>query len=261
MKNIVYATAILALSSVSAMAADLAARPMYSKAPAYTAPVASWTGLYIAGGGGYGFVDARTQEVSAATGTLVGAEINQAARGWFGTVQVGADYQFASPFPLFNNMVLGVFADYDWSDAHGNFTNGGNNVGLNSGVLKLKNSWAVGGRLGVTPINNLLAYVSGGYTEARFGSVSTFNFAAPFNFVSTTPANHAPGYFLGTGYEYNIGWLPGLGWKTEYRFAQYDTKTVAELNAAGTPNGSATRIRPYEQTIRSELVYRFNWGR
>jgi len=56
--------------------------------------------------------------------------------------------------------------------------------------------------------------------------------------------------------------LPGLFWKTEYRFAQYETDslplTVYSTGAATTRSIDSTK---YVQTIRSELVWRFNWGR
>jgi len=53
MKRIVLATALVALGSASALAADLGARS-YTKAPA-PAPVSNWSGLYIGGNLGYGW--------------------------------------------------------------------------------------------------------------------------------------------------------------------------------------------------------------
>src|SRR5258705_8488193 len=42
--------ALVALgATVPALAADLAARPAYTKAPAYIAPIYNWTGFYIGG--------------------------------------------------------------------------------------------------------------------------------------------------------------------------------------------------------------------
>src|SRR5450432_3685813 len=49
--------ALVALgATVPALAADMAARPAYTKAPAYMAPIYNWTGFYIGGhvGGGFG---------------------------------------------------------------------------------------------------------------------------------------------------------------------------------------------------------------
>ena len=46
MKKITVATSVLALGTVSASAADMAARP-YTKAPVAVAAVYNWTGFYI----------------------------------------------------------------------------------------------------------------------------------------------------------------------------------------------------------------------
>jgi opacity protein-like surface antigen len=59
--------------------------------------------------------------------------------------------------------------------------------------------------------------------------------------------------------------LPGLpGWsvKTEYRFADYDGKdNIRIFNANGTPSGSVVSIRPYVQTVRAGVAYKFGLGR
>ena len=69
------------------------------------------------------------------------------------------------------------------------------------------------------------------------------------------------GWFLGAGDEYALNFLPGLFWKTEYRFTSFDSKDVPVLvNGTNLSNGFRERTHIYEQTVRSELVYRFNWG-
>jgi len=76
------------------------------------------------------------------------------------------------------------------------------------------------------------------------------------------------GWFIGTGYEYGLDFLPGLYWKTEYRYSAYRAENPALSVAAGGPFAvvPGTRIIGFEnskkdvQTIRSELVYRFNFG-
>ena len=60
---------------------------------------------------------------------------------------------------------------------------------------------------------------------------------------------------------YNLGWLPGLFWRTEYRLAEYDrgSSTLLQL---GIPSPEfRVDSKPFVQTIRSELVWRFNAGR
>ena len=52
------------------------------------------------------------------------------------------------------------------------------------------------------------------------------------------------------------------GWfaKTEYRFAEYRSRDISSLRRRAGPSGLSERIHPYVQTIRSELVYKFNLG-
>src|SRR5580698_5435525 len=86
--------ALVALgATVPALAADLAARPAYTKAPAYVQPIYNWTGFYIGGHIGGAF-----NGNNGFAGT-----INSSNSGAFlGGVQAGADYQF-NP-----NWVVGV---------------------------------------------------------------------------------------------------------------------------------------------------------
>jgi outer membrane immunogenic protein len=243
-------TAISLLIAGSASAADL--RPMPVKAaPAPVAVAAyNWTGCYVGAGGGYGMFD---QEVTAVSGGVpVGVHNDVGGRGWFGTVQVGCDYQVGS------NIVIGAFGDYDFSGIQGEM--GLVSVANVVGEEKQKYSRAAGGRIGWLPFQaQLLVFVSGGYTQTQFDQV---------NFVSTIgpPANLAAakhtysGWFIGSGYEYGVAFLPGLFWKTEYRFADYGTEQVALLDGAGVPQGDFMESRKYIQTIRSALVWRFNFG-
>ena len=46
---------------------------------------------------------------------VTAGETDTGGKGWFGTVQVGCDYQFA------DRWVIGAFADYDFSSLKGNF--------------------------------------------------------------------------------------------------------------------------------------------
>ena len=55
---------------------------------------------------------------------------------------------------------------------------------------------------------------------------------------------------------------PGWFAKTEYRYADYRSRDIpVTFIATGlSADGVSERIHPYVQTIRSELVYKFNWG-
>jgi outer membrane immunogenic protein len=281
--SIVGAAVSLFVSS-ACLAADMAPRAYKAPAPA---PVYSWTGCYLGAGAGYGMFN-QNREVIAPVGTTAiagpnfamavaappGAVItgneNLGGKGWLATAQLGCDYQFAS------NWLVGAFADGDWTNMRGDH----GLFGIFRGEQSLRWSWAVGGRVGWLVTPTLLAYISGGYTQAEFGGVDyTNNFAtAAFATVNGPVAfalasTGAPGiqlgsqrydgFFIGGGTEYSIGWLPGLFWKNEYRYADYRSATTSIncVNAAACgalrPIGISEHIRPTVQTVRTALVWRF----
>jgi outer membrane immunogenic protein len=250
MNKLLIATAAVALATVgTAGAADL---PM--KAPPMVAPPVhyGWTGCYVGAGLGYGMWNQ-----DASFETLPGLfQITQTTvmggRGWFGTGQVGCDYQFNGPF------VIGAFVDGDWGNIHGNVQP----VPLLATQEKESHSWAVGGRVGYEALPRLLTFVSGGWTQAHFDRMDlTLNLApAPFALPVFIDSHNYSGWFLGGGYEYGLSFAPGLFWKTEYRFASYRADDLPILFANGAQTGFGIHSEKNIQTVRSELVWRFNFG-
>lgn len=247
-----HVTAFTLLAAGSAFAADMR-MPVKAPPPAAPAPAYSWTGCYFGGGGGYGMYNQETRPILGGVG--VGLANDNGGRGWFGTVQVGCDFQVGS------NIVIGAFADYDWSGLKGDMS-----VPLLTwvGEEKLKRSWAAGGRIGWIPFqaSQLLLYVSGGYTEARFNQVD-FAFAGGGSPGVSLARHTYTGWFIGSGYEYGISFLPisGLFWKTEYRYADYGSDTVPLIvTATGAATGDALDSHKRVHTVRSAIVWRFNWG-
>ena len=156
-------------------------------------------------------------------------------------------------------MLIGAFADADWGSIKGNLNPA--DVGL-IGQEKLDRSWAVGARLGWLPTDRFLAYVSGGYTNAYFKQIDYNSFSLAGDPPGVfTPAQNYGGWFIGTGYEYNLGWLPGLTWKTEYRFADYGSHTDPIADSATGAVIGVMNSKRFVQTLSSELVWRFNWDR
>jgi outer membrane immunogenic protein len=238
------------------------ATEMAVKAPvlAAVAYAPSWTGWYIGGGGGYGlwnqentsFNDGSPRTQSTDTATSGG-------RGWFGTIEGGFDYQFAAAG---TNFVVGAFGDYDVSDIAGKHAS----LGLPGIVAneKMGSGWAVGGRIGWVALPGFMTYFSGGYTEATFNRQDyTFFFGPPPGgpVGVFTDKRTYKGWFLGAGDEYALSFLPGLFWKNEYRFASFNTETNPYVSSTtGLPIGVSDDSKKWVQTIRTELVYRFNWG-
>jgi outer membrane immunogenic protein len=224
----------IAITAVAAFTGSAVAADMQVKAQPYAPPVVTaynWTGCYVGAGGGYGMYN---QDVSADIFGTGSGTTTLGGRGWFGTGQVGCDYQ------VMPSIVIGAFGDYNFGSIKGTTF---------SVDEKLSSSWAAGGRIGWVALPNLLAYVSGGYTEARFDQIN-------IDTATYIPATTYKGWFLGSGYEYGLGFMPGLFWKTEYRFADYQAQTLPVVctGCSGTLDS-----HKYVQTIRSELVYRFNW--
>jgi outer membrane immunogenic protein len=220
--------------------------PMRALAPVAYAP--SWSGCYIGAGGGSAMTNRDSNPFVTATGVAIDNNITLGARGWFGTVQGGCDYQFG-------NFVVGAFADYDFMDVHGD----AGDFGF-SGRQKMDQQWAVGGRLGYVVFPQLMTYVSGGFTEARFKSTDFTAFQAVTPSV-TSPGFTKGGWFIGLGDEYALNFLPGLFWKTEYRYSEFDRANVAvNFFGTGIATGFSETSKVREHSVRSELVYRFNWG-
>ncbi len=246
--------ALAVTASSSAFAADMR---LPAKAPIAPPPiVTNWTGCYIDGGIGYGMYNQETSSVVTATGAAIGVPVTNGGRGWLGRVGGGCDYQFGSSW------VIGAFADFDFMDLNGHF---GDPSGPVTGNEKERDAWYAGGRLGYLISPTFLGYIDGGYTQTRFDA-----FSLNGNFVPAVPtglsvaAHTYDGWFIGGGYEYALsGILPlnGLYWRTEYRFAQYQSANVpVVITATGVGFGVSEHMQKYTQTITSGLVWRFNFG-
>jgi outer membrane immunogenic protein len=245
--SLLTAAALAALVAGPALGADLSRPAPAYKAPPAPAPVYSWTGCYVGGGGGYGMWN---QDISSEAGRSVS---QTTTAGGFGTVQVGCDYQLSSDW------VIGAFGDWDFGDIKGRPGIPDQDI---FGHEKQKWAWAAGARLGYLVMPNLLAYVSGGFTEAHFNGFGLFNSfdGGPIGQFVASHTYH--GWFLGTGYEYGLKWLPGFFWKTEYRYSEFSGATLPVICNGCIDNFNLTAIhsKKFEQAIRSELVWRFNWA-
>jgi outer membrane immunogenic protein len=252
---------IIALTAVAAFSAPALAADMAAKAPMRAAPVAyapSWTGCYVGGGGGYGMYDIESQVVATATGLPINRKFDQGGRGYIGTLQAGCDYQFPIGSHQF---VVGAFGDYNFSDIRGDFTGNGARVGLDSGQEKIDWYWAIGGRVGWLVNPQTLTYFSGGYTEAHRTGVGNYLTVTGLPTGVGLQGGTNKGWFLGSGIEHTVGWFPGLTWKTEYRFSEFDRRNNAEYNVAtGVLTGAASQDKLYTHAVTSTLSYRFNWG-
>jgi outer membrane immunogenic protein len=266
MKKLVIALTAIAAFTAPAFAADMAARP-YTKAAPVVAAV-SWTGCWISGGGGYGISRTNRDSRDFAAPNLINVQNSTSGSdGWLATAGVGCDYQVAPRW------VIGAFGDGTWSDIKGDhaqriFGPGETFVGES----KQNWSWAAGGRVGYLVNPSFLTYVNAGYTQAHTDAYNLRTIIAPFGASGLqVPGQTYNGFFVGSGFEYALDFLPGLFVKSEGRAAWYDrrdsrTTCVAVgvscvAGAVGTdPFGNIDSRKLIVYTAKTELVYRFNWG-
>jgi len=223
--------------------------------------LARWTGCYLGIGGGYGMYNQEntlfTQDGPNAPVQRFSETATTGGRGYLGTVQAGCDYQFAVGT---YNFVIGGFGDYDWTSLKGKLNLPNTTL---FGDEKMSSAWAVGGRIGWLVTPQLLTYFSAGYTEATFNQVNFhINLANPPVDIIAMNKQTYKGYFIGAGDEYALSFLPGLFWKSEYRFSQFDTERlgVRDLRFPANAPIFLNDSQKWTHTVRSELVYRFNWG-
>ena len=113
MNKIILATVLAGIGSTAALAADIGAAAPYAKAPAMMAPVASWTGWYIGGNVGYGFMKSSDSITGAnaagaafaVPGGVIATSIPLDSHALIGGGQFGYNWQFATSW------VVGVEAD------------------------------------------------------------------------------------------------------------------------------------------------------
>ena len=251
MKKVILSIAAAVAMTTAASAADLPARTYTKAPPPVVAP--SWTGFYIFGGGGGGVWDANTFVRTTGLGTPLSIGQRMGGDGWFGTVGAGYDWQFNSSW------VFGVFGDGQFGSIRGTIQDP---LAQISGTIKNQDNWAAGARLGYLVAPNVLSYVNAGYTGSHWSGTTELTLAG-FPAAIHTNSFNLNGAFIGGGVEnsldiFGIHW-PGLFMKTEYRAAWYNSKNINELAPLNVPVGKDIAFKPFEETVMTSLVYRFNW--
>ncbi len=280
----ILAVSALAISTMSAYAADLAAkaRPL----PPPPLPVWSWTGFYVGGHLGAGWSRNEFSE-----GQVPGGSHN--GLGPLGGFQVGYNWQTPNgPF------LIGVEGDFSFADLKGDHQNSSSaalaaTVGcvddrfscsefvLSNGQerfsSKVKDTATITARIGVTsgPQDRTLWYVKGGAAWAKtdyadsasFSALLCINFPLDSGCVASNGSNFSSGsssrwgWTVGTGVE----WALWDNWSTkiEYDFLDFGSHDVA-LNGRFANSDTFNRTVHVDQQIHQlkiGLNYRFNWGK
>lgn len=202
-KILMLATAFAALTAASAQAADLPRRnaapePYYNVAPTFT-----WTGFYVGANAGYGF--GRFTD----GGRLF---FGDASNGFVG-LTAGYNYQI-------NNIVLGVEADFDWTNMKDRRTvlfgaNAQDSAATISsfGTLRARAGYAM---------DRALVYVTGGVAGANMKGSTIVTDATPAVIYSGSGDAFNVGYALGVGLEY--AFTRNISAKGEYLYADVSKK-------------------------------------
>ena len=147
----------------------------------------------------------------------------QGGKGWLGVAGAGFDYQ------IMPRIVAGVFGDFDFSSLKGTIQDQGP---FFVGSIKQEDAWAVGatcGLVGHSAVADLLEcrLQQRALLRHKYGDL-------PITAVQPVLRHRKPrfnGWFAGGGLEAPI--MPNLFWRTEYRYASYDSKSLADTNGAG----------------------------
>jgi outer membrane immunogenic protein len=189
-------------------------------------------------------------------GCVVCVTQRQGGRGWLGTVGVGYDFQFT----LANyNFVAGPLGSFDFARIKGTIQDQ-ELLGLSfSGEEKMTSAWSAGLRLGWLVNPSVLTYFNGGWSRAHFNATNMVNSftGVPTGFI--TPSFSPTGWFIGSGVEYMFA--PGWFARAEYRYADYRTTILSDINPVTGVFNNNISFHPIVQSARSELVYKFNWAR
>ncbi|MBS0239720.1 MAG: outer membrane beta-barrel protein [Proteobacteria bacterium] len=205
-----------------------------------------WAGPYIGIGGGYDMTNTRVDTLLTDGLTNIDYKKNgQAGAGGFLTLSAGYDHA------LFGPLVVGVFVDYDFSDADTNFSNF---LFSETGHLKLGDQLSVGGRIGYLVAPTTLFFSTFGYAHSDPSDV-TINFGPSSMRAGLGSFN---GYFLGSGVETLIG--NGFSLKAEYRYTSMRSEDAVFNDTVPSATLIET-LKPQTQTVRMSLNYRFGDGK
>jgi hypothetical protein len=227
------------------LALALAANPaladgMVSLKDTVAAPAApTWSGMYFGGSIGYGWNDSKN--IYREEGGVGDETNNEDADGGLVSLVWGYDCQW-------DRIVVGVFADIDWSDiSRGSRGNG----------MTIDRSYNIGGRIGVLVNPTTLAFVTAGYSRAHFDNDGWWDIvAAGPTLLPGRGSADFDGYFIGGGLERMLG--NGFFLRGEVRYADYGS----EITNAGSFLGTdyVDKEDPEIWTAKLGIVYKFDRG-
>lgn len=220
---------LLASCAVAACGAGLIGSPAVAQG--------KWSGIYIGASAGwigseidYTFPNGTKPSDISSDDLLLGGHI-------------GIQHQF-------NQFVIGVEASF--SDTVGDDDlSGGScpNAAFNC-LGRVNSLFQVGPRLGWTPSEQWMLYVTGGYANGR---INTSNVGVATGIEFDSSSSRHDGWYIGGGFEFALtkNWILGL----EYQHVELDARDVspAPFNATEIRNGLDSEI----DIVRARLTFKF----
>jgi outer membrane immunogenic protein len=255
------------------MAADLPVKaPVYKDPPPVLAW--SWAGFYVGANIGYGWAANSTigilPETSAAFNPFVIGAVPSFLgppdpRGAVGGLEAGYNYQAAA-------LVLGIESDLSFSGIRGTATASPPQRGpalpySATGEIKLDWFGTLRGRLGFTPVDKSLVYVTGGLAygsavlSTSIGSVAFGGAPACADFcIGASNSKWLVGWALGGGWEYAFGG----NWSAKLEYLYYRlgniSGSISGNNTLGFPIVYSLNSDVKGQIVRAGINYKFDWG-
>lgn len=259
------------------------------------APAGKWTGFKLGAGAGASLLHSDTSNVGdhsvgrttgpssddIFTGTVSGKSSDSRTSA-IGTVEAIYDYQAN------NDMVFGLVASYDFGSSS---KNNANTVGTSysnydsfssdviadgesniSSSVKIKDTGALGFRIGKVFNENYLPYVTGGWTSTHYNQRATYTSSTipssgpTYDYsASLSNSGRKDGFFIGAGLESKF--TDNVSLKVEYRYSDFGTVKIRQSSDLSLSTGNLTPLTgtgSFSSTsdlnthaIRATLVYSF----
>lgn len=221
----------------------------------------NWTGFYAGIQAGYGrdrnSVEGRQIADDPAVIETLPYTVGMGAKGMFGGLQAGYNWQTAS-------FVYGIEADLSYASIDGQGTQNAlfSPFGPLNGQFAQTHhelSWLATfrGRLGITPVDRLLIYATGGLALGRVEYASLRYVGPTIQFESSDSASKF-GWALGGGMEWA---LPG-NWRVKAEYLHYDlgrhTVIYSDAGFASLNSSLESGFKSSGDIVRAGLNYRFN---
>ncbi len=256
----------LALLATAAFTQIASAADLPMKAPVKAVPmvaVYNWTGFYVGAHAGYAWGSSESVAIGGSNivlisqPTTVPRAVGISPKGFLGGAQIGYNAQF-------NRMVVGIEADFSGANIRDS-----QNVDLPAATPvvrttaseKISSLGTIRARLGMTPSDRLLAYVTGGFAFGRVnysGNINEFFNTVPARQFNANSTVTKTGWTIGGGLE----WAFANNWSLKGEYLYYNLGSTT-ITGPQTNPVVATEFATYAFTTKGSIArvganYKFN---